>query len=64
MVAQTQKKYKIMTNLFEQSKEITSLEYMDLETPIFKGQSKVDKNNGYWMIFENNGILYKIYNKL
>jgi hypothetical protein len=41
MVAQTQKKYKIMTNLFEQSKEITSLEYMDLESPIFKGQSKV-----------------------
>jgi hypothetical protein len=53
-----------MTNLFEQSKEITSSEYMNLETPVFKGQSKVDKNNGYWMIFENNGLLYKIYNKL
>jgi hypothetical protein len=53
-----------MTNLFEQSKEITSSEYMNLENPVFKSQSKVDKNNCYWMIFENNGILYKIYNKL
>ena len=63
MVAQTQKQF-IMANLFEQSKEITPLQYMDLKNPIFKGQSKVDKNNGYWMIFEDNTILYRIYNKL
>jgi len=53
-----------MTNLLEQSKEITSLQYMDLENPIFKGQTRLNENNMYWMVFENNGVLYKIHNTL
>ena len=44
--------------------EITSTEYMDLKDPIFKGQSRLDDNLMYWMIFESEGIMYKIHNKL
>ena len=44
--------------------EITSEQYMDLINPIWKGQTKLDKDNMYWMVFESNNILYKIHNKL
>lgn len=63
MVAQTQK-LKNMNNLLALAKEITSLEYMDLKNPIFKGQTRLDENNQYWMVFEDNGILYKTHNTL
>ena len=64
MVAQTQKKHLIMEKLLDNAKEISSLEYMNLSNPIFKGQTAVDNNLKYWMIFENNGSLYKIHNTL
>lgn len=63
MVAQTQKLI-IVNNLLEQAKEITSSQYMDLKNPIFKGQTRVDENSQYWMVFEDNGVLYKIHNTL
>jgi hypothetical protein len=53
-----------MTSLLEQSKEITSEEYMSLSNPIFKGQTRLDNNNMYWMVFEDNGVLYKIHSTL
>jgi hypothetical protein len=53
-----------MNTLLEQAKQITSKEYMALANPIFKGQSRVDDNLMYWMVFEDNGVLYKIHNTL
>lgn len=44
--------------------EITSSEYINLVSPIFKGQTRCDENDMYWMCFESEGILYKIHNKL
>lgn len=43
----------------EDCKQITSLEYMKLENPVFKGQTRIDAKNKYWMVFECDGILYK-----
>ena len=53
-----------MKDLLKQAKEITSVQYMDLENPIFKGQTRLDENSKYWMVFENNGIIYKIHSTL
>ena len=53
-----------MDNILNDSVEITSAEYMNLKNPIFKGQSKLDSNDMYWMCFEDSGVLYKIHNKL
>lgn len=53
-----------MANLLESAKQITSQEYMDLINPIFKGQTRLDENNQYWMVFEDNNVLYKILNTL
>jgi len=53
-----------MESLLSQAKEITSTQYMELEAPEFKGQSMLDLNNMYWMVFEDNGILYKTHNQL
>ena len=53
-----------MKDLLEQAKEITPLEYKDLENPIFKGQTEIDDDLMYWMVFESNGVMYKIYNSI
>ena len=45
-------------------KQITSEQYLELIDPEFKGQTRVDDNGYYWMIFESNGILYSIHNRL
>ena len=45
-------------------KQITSEQYLELINPEFKGQTRVDDNGYYWMIFESNGILYSIHNRL
>jgi len=63
MVAQTQKTT-FMTNLLNQSTEITPSEYINLKNPIFKGQTSIDDDMMYWMVFEDNGVLYKIHNTL
>jgi hypothetical protein len=62
-ISQTQKTIK-MTSLLEQSKQITSEEYISLSNPIFKGQTRLDNDNMYWMVFEDNGVLYKIHSTL
>ena len=55
----------IMTNInLSDCKLISSTEYLTLENPEFKGQTRLDENNMYYMVFESKGILYKIHNKL
>lgn len=53
-----------MNDLLEQAKEITSSQYMDLKNPIFKGQTRLNENYQYWVVVEDNGVLYKIHNTL
>ncbi len=45
-------------------KLITSAEYLLLENPIWKGQTRLDKFNQYYMVWECDGILYKTINTL
>jgi hypothetical protein len=47
-------------SLLEQAKEITSSEYLNLKNPVFKGQTRLYGELKYWMVFEDNGVLYKI----
>lgn len=48
-------------NLLDIAIEITSEQYMDLLNPVFEGQSRLDSQYRYWMVFSDNGILYKIH---
>ena len=50
--------------LLEQAVELEVLEYMHLKNPIFKGQTRLDENNMYWMVFEENGKLFKFHKTL
>ena len=44
---------------------IPSSQYVELDNPVFIGQSKVNPLTGHYsMLFENNGIYYKTNNKL
>ena len=43
---------------------ITSEQYLDLKNPKFMGQTRIDENKMYYMIWEDNDVLYKTYNKL
>ena len=53
---------------FEQAKEISVKEYINLIDPIFIGQSRADENNMYWTLWrvdsENSYEYYKIHNTL
>lgn len=53
---------------FEQAKEISVEEYINLIDPIFIGQSRADENNMYWTLWkvgsENSYEYYKIHNTL
>ena len=48
----------------ENCKLITSEEYIDLVNPIFKGQTKLNDRNMYYMIWESDGVLYKTHMSL
>jgi hypothetical protein len=43
---------------------ITSEEYINLNDPIFVGQTRLDDNNMYYMVFQVGDVLYKIHNQL
>jgi hypothetical protein len=44
---------------------ITSAEYYELPgTPKFIGQTRLDDDNMYYMVFESEGVIYKTHNKL
>ena len=62
MVAQTQKQNKMES--LENYTLITSDEYMNLVNPQFKGQTRLDENNMYYMCWESEGKLYKTHSKL
>jgi len=47
-------------SLLEQAKEITSSEYFNLNDPVFKGQTRIYNDLKFWMLYEDNGVLYKI----
>ena len=46
------------------AKEIAVEEYINLVDPIFIGQSRLDDEGYYWMVFKSNDVLYKIHNSL
>lgn len=54
--------YLFMT--LEKATEIDVKDYINLENPKFIGQTNTDSNNQYWMMFESNGVMYKIHNTL
>ena len=43
---------------------ITNDEYCKLKDPKFIGQTSLDKDNMFWMVWEVEGVLYKTHNKL
>lgn len=43
---------------------ITNIEYMDLVDPRFEGQTKVNHQGEYYMIFSSEGKFYKTSNKI
>jgi len=43
---------------------ISNTEYCELINPTFIGQTRLDENNMYHMIWEQNGVYYKTHNKL
>ncbi len=43
---------------------ISSEEYCLLENPEFIGQTRLDSNDMYYMVWKCDGVLYKTYNKL
>lgn len=48
----------------EDCTEITSAQYMELDNPQFVGQTGVGHSGTYWMVFESEGVNYKILHKL
>ena len=53
-----------MEKILDIAKEISLNDYVNLQNPKFKGQTEADCDNQYWIVFEDNGILYKIHNSL
>ncbi len=53
-----------MENILASAIEITSAQYMELENPVFVGQTRLNKDDQYWMVFEDNGKTYKILHTL
>lgn len=49
-----------MKSLLDSAKEISNSEYLLLKNPIFKAQSACDAEKKYWVIFESDGVKYKI----
>jgi hypothetical protein len=48
----------------KQCKPITNKEYIALVCPRFVGQTRIDSNNVYYMMWESEGVFYKTRNKL
>jgi hypothetical protein len=45
-------------------KLITSKEYMELDSPVFQGQTRPNKDGIYYMVFECEGRFYKTQNQI
>ena len=50
-----------MSNLLQQAIHIPITEYGRFEAPKFKSQTTADSSGKYWVIFEADGVLYKIH---
>ena len=61
---QQQKQIEIMVINLRDCKLITSQEYCELVNPVFEGQTVMDSNNQYYMVFSCDGVLYKTFNTL
>ena len=48
----------------DECKLITSEEYCKLNDPEFVGQTRVDENDMYYMVWKSEGVLYKTHNCL
>lgn len=48
----------------EDCKLITNEEYLLLKNPKWMGQTSLDKDQMYWMVWESEGVLYKTHNHL
>ena len=48
-----------MSVKLENCKLITSQEYLALDNPQFRGQTKLDKDDNYYMCWEVNNTMYK-----
>lgn len=44
----------------ENCKEISQEQYLSLANPVFEGQSRVDSEGYYWMVFSSNGEFYSV----
>jgi len=53
-----------MEDILDLCKEITSDEYVELKNPTFLAQTRADESGTYWMVFESEGIYYKVQDNL
>jgi hypothetical protein len=48
----------------DEAELISGEQYLKLESPEFIGQTRMDKDNRYYMVWKSEGLLYKTLNKL
>ena len=53
-----------MSVSLDSCKLITTDEYCELANPVFIGQTPIDENKMYFMVFECDGVYYKVHNSL
>lgn len=53
-----------MENILEKAIVITPGQYRKLDKPEFVGQTTVDMNGTYWMVFKDGDTHYKIKNQV
>ena len=49
-----------MEKILNESQEITITQYVSLVNPMFVGQTSVNDNGTYWVVFKENDVLYKV----
>jgi|Laugrespbdmm15dd_1035085.scaffolds.fasta_scaffold34577_2 hypothetical protein len=49
-----------MENILDESQEITITQYVSLVNPKFVGQTRVNDDGTYWVVFKDNDVLYKV----
>ena len=49
-----------MEKILNESQEITITQYVNLVNPVFVGQTEVNDNGTYWVVFKENDVLYKV----
>jgi hypothetical protein len=49
-----------MEKILNESQEITITQYISLVNPMFVGQTSLNDNGTYWVVFKENDVLYKV----